>query len=99
MRSVDSSNLVRLKLSGRISPELNPHPDWLLQKYADDFYFLHIEDCTRPIICYEDYRYDSSLKGEFIRLVLSDPDLTEEDREKIIMEGLHILSGEEIPLS
>ena len=99
LRSVDSSNLVRLKLSGRISPELNPHPDWLLQKYADDFYFLHIEDCTRPIICYEDYRYDSSLKGEFIRLVLSDPDLTEEDREKIIMEGLHILSGEEIPLS
>lgn len=99
LEPIDSTHLVRLKLNGRISPELNPHPDWLLQKYADSFYFLHIEDCTRPILLYEDYRYDNSLKGEFIRLVLSDSDLTESDREKIIMEGLHVLSGEEIPLN
>lgn len=99
LSDIDSSHLVRLKFCGRISPELNPHPDWLLQKYAEDFYFLRIEDCTRPIIHYEDYRCDSSLKGEFIRLVLSDPELKEEDREKIIMEGLHALSGEEILLS
>lgn len=98
LSDIDSSHLVRLKLSGRISPDLNPHADWLLQKYEGDFYFLHIEDCTRPIIYYEDYRYDSSLKGEFIRLVLSDPDLKEEDKEKIILEGLHVLSGEEILL-
>lgn len=99
LSDIESKHLVRLKLGGRISPDLNPHPDWLLQKYQDDFYFLQIEDCTHPAICYEDYRYDSSLKGEFIRLVLSDSDLPEEDKEKIIMEGLHALSGEEILLN
>lgn len=99
LSDIDSSHLVRLKLCGRIIPDLNLHSDWLLRKYAEDFYFLHIEDCTRPIICYEDYRYDSSLKGEFIRLVLSAPDLEEKDREKIIMEGLRALSGEEILLN
>lgn len=97
--SIDSAHLVRLKLTGRILPDLNLHTDWLLQKYMDDFYLLIIEDLTRPEIFYEDYRYDISLKGEFIRLVLSDSNLKEEEKEKIIMEGLHALAGEEIRLN
>lgn len=96
---IDPVHLVRLKLSGTVDPELNFHPDWLFQKYSEDFYFLCIEDHTRQFFHYEDYRYDSSLKGEFIRLVLSDPDLKEDDKEKIILEGLRVLSGEEILLS
>lgn len=96
--SIDNTHLVRLKLTGRIPPELNLHTDWLLQKYSDDFYLLYIEDCTKPLISYEDYRYDISLKGEFIRLVLSDPDLKDEEKEKVIKEGLHVLAGEEVIL-
>lgn len=99
LSSIDPVHLVRLKLIGSVSPDLNFHTDWLFQKYSEDFYFLRIEDHTRPLLHYEDYRYDSSLKGEFIRLVLSDPDLEEDDKEKIILEGLHALSGEEILLS
>ena len=98
LSSIASIHLVRVKLNGKISPDLNPHPDWLQQRYSEDFYFLRIEDHTRPVIHYEDYRYDSSLKGEFIRLVLSAPDLSEEDKEKIILEGIHSLSGEEVLL-
>ena len=96
--AIDSPHLVRLKLTGRIPPELNLHVDWLLQKYLDDFYLLHIDDCTKPEISYEDYRYDFSLKGEFIRLVLSDSNLSDEEKEQVIMEGLHVLAGEEVLL-
>ncbi|MDD7388480.1 MAG: metallophosphoesterase [Lachnospiraceae bacterium] len=99
LSGIDSEHLVRLKLGGSISPELNLHLNWLFQQYSEDFYFLRIEDHTQPLLHYEDYRYDSSLKGEFIRLVLSDPDLKEDDKEKIILEGLRALSGEEILLS
>lgn len=99
LSSIDPVHLVRLKLTGRIDPELNFHPDLLFQKYFEDFYFLRIENHTRPVFHYEDYRYDSTLKGEFIRLVLSDPDLKNDDKEKIILEGLRALSGEEILLS
>ncbi|MGN0357292.1 MAG: exonuclease SbcCD subunit D [Blautia sp.] len=99
LSAIDSIHLVRLKLNGAISPDLNPHSDWILQKYSEDFYFLRVEDHTRPVFHYEDYRYDSSLRGEFIRLVLSDSDLSEADKEKIILEGLHALSGEEILLN
>lgn len=96
--TIDHTHLVRLKLTGRIPLELNLHTDWLLQKYFDDFYLLYVEDCTKPAISYEDYRYDISLKGEFIRLVLSASDLNEEEKEKVIMEGLHALAGEEVRL-
>lgn len=96
LSTIDSPHLVRLKLTGRVSPELNLHPDWLMLKYSVDFYFLRIEDHTKSAISYEDYRYDISLKGEFIRLVLLDSSLKDEDKEKIIMEGLHALAGEEI---
>lgn len=96
--AIDNSHLVRLKLTGRIPPGSNLHIDWLIEKYIDDFYLLHIEDCTKPAVSYEDYRYDISLKGEFIRLVLSDPELKDEDKEKVIKEGLHVLAGEEVIL-
>lgn len=96
---IDSTHLVRLKLTGRIVPERNLHTDWLFQKYKEDFYLLIIEDYTRPAISSEDYRYDISLKGEFIRLVLSSSDLKEDEKEKIIMEGLRALAGEEILLN
>ena len=93
---IDTPHMVRLKLTGSIPPEYIVPTDWLLQKYADYFFLLRIEDCTRSALSYEDYRYDISLKGEFIRLVLSDPNLNDSEKEQIIMEGLHALAGEEI---
>ena len=93
---IDTPHMVRLKLTGSIPPEYIVPTDWLLQKYADYFFLLRIEDCTRSALSYEDYRYDISLKGEFIRLVLSDPNLNASEKEQIIMEGLHALAGEEI---
>ena len=41
------------------------------------------------------YENDVSLKGEFIRLVLSQ-NLPEEEQKKIITTGIKALSGEEI---
>ena len=41
------------------------------------------------------YKHDISLKGEFIRLVLNQEDLTDEDKNKIISTGIKALSGEE----
>ena len=39
---------------------------------------------------------DRSLKGEFIRLVLSSP-LTDEEKDTVIECGLYALMGEDIP--
>ena len=42
------------------------------------------------------YQNDISLKGEFIRLVLKQEDLTDEQKSKIISTGIKALSGEEV---
>ena len=40
------------------------------------------------------YKYDRTLKGEFIRLVTSKTDITDEEKDKIIRTGLAALMGE-----
>ena len=58
------------------------------------FYYLEVEDNTHLGISVEDYKNDKSLKGEFIRLVLTQPQLSDEEKEKIISCGLKALMGE-----
>ena len=38
----------------------------------------------------EEYRYDVSLKGEFVRLVLAS-DMTDEEKEEILCRGIQAL--------
>ena len=40
------------------------------------------------------YKYDVSLKGEFIRLVL-EQEMTDEEKNKIINTGIRALAGED----
>ena len=56
---------------------------------------ITFENCTKPLLNTEDYRYDISLKGEFIRTVL-DAGLPEELRDRVLLCGLQALAGEEI---
>ena len=42
------------------------------------------------------FQNDISLKGEFIRLVLDQKDLTEEEKNKVISTGIRALSGEDL---
>ena len=98
LSDMDSRHLIRIRLTGKVSPHCDLHPNWLQQKLESDFFFFQIEDHTRLACSVEDYRFDISLKGEFIRLVLSDSSLSDEDKRLIIEEGIRALSGEEIEL-
>lgn len=98
LTDADPSDFVRLCLSGTVSPDLNLHINWLTHTFYENFCFLLIEDHTKPAVSYEDYRLDISLKGEFIRLVLSSDQLSESEKAEIIKEGLQALSGEEITI-
>jgi hypothetical protein len=43
-----------------------------------------------------DYLLDESLKGEFVRQVMADDSLTEDDKKIVIRYGLQAISGEEV---
>ena len=94
LADVSFGDIVRVVLTGRHLPEISPDTDTVLGRYRDKYYHFEIKDETRILINPEDYRYDKSLKGEFIRLVLEKEGLSDKMRERIIRTGIGALIGD-----
>ncbi len=92
---IPKEDLVKIILTGKVELESERDIDYILKNYQDRFYYLKVYDETLPLIDYEKYENDASLKGEFIRLVLSQK-ITDKEKKEIIATGIKALSGEEI---
>lgn len=92
---ISENSLVKVVLTGRVSMDAEKDIKYLEQYLTDRFYFGRVKDVTKLTINIEEYRYDATLKGEFIRLVLSSF-LEEETKEQVILTGIRALSGEEL---
>ncbi len=95
LREIPRESLVKVLLQGNVEVDTPKDIDYLTRRFADDYFFLKIYDQTKLDIHIEDYQHDVSLKGEFIRMVLSEK-LPQERKMRIIMSGLRALAGEEI---
>jgi len=86
-------DLIRIRLSG--THPLGFSPDALLVKahFERGFYAFEVKDETHLKINPEDFRYDRSLKGEFIRSVLADDTLDAQTKEAVLAKGLSALTG------
>ena len=91
-----ASDLVRVLLVGERDPELSIDTSILEARWRDRFYYFEMRDGTRMRIDPEAYKYDKSLKGEFIRLVSARDDIPEALKDKIIRCGLSAMIGEEL---
>lgn len=96
LRDISYNDIVRLELCGRYFPTLWKDIDSLESDFGDRFYYFEVKDTSKMAINPEDYKYDKSLKGEFIRTVSADESLDEETKEKIIACGINALMGEEL---
>ena len=94
LSGIPHTDLVRVRLCGKRAPELFPDEGAILARWQNAFYHFEIKDESSIRINPEDYKYDRSLKGEFIRLVTSKKDLSDEEKDKIIRTGLAALMGE-----
>ena len=92
-----SSSLVKVVLYGNVDVECELDTSFLEEQFADYFYFIKVNDETKLLVNYKDYEGDVSLKGEFVRLV-SQSDLSEEEKSMVIRAGILALQGEEINL-
>lgn len=88
-------DIVRLELCGYYTLGLWRDTASLEHRLSDRFYYFEIKDSSRISVRAEDYKNDKSLKGEFIRLILAEPTLDGETKEKIIACGINALMGEE----
>lgn len=91
---IGRENILRVLLTGRRKPELIINRDIISSEYGRVFFYFEIKDETKLAVCPDDYRFDKSLKGEFIRLCFAEESLSEEERDKIIECGIAALSGE-----
>lgn len=91
---IGEENLIRINLIGK--RELTLAFDTLLicEKLKERFYYAEIKDSSRLVTRAEDFVNDKSLKGEFIRLCLSDSSLSDQQKQKIIHCALSALGGE-----
>ena len=94
LSGIPHTDLVRVRLCGKRVPELFPDEDAIKSRWQSAFYHFEVRDESTIRINPEDYKYDRSLKGEFIRLVISKTDISDEEKDKIIRTGLAALMGE-----
>lgn len=94
--SLPSSDLLRIILVGERTPGHSHDTAALEARFGHRYYYFEVKDETRLRISAADYEHDHSLKGEFIRLVMSDASLSEADKSDIVSCGLAALMGEEI---
>ncbi len=89
-------DLVRVVLTGEHPADLDRDTALLEGFFADRFYYFEVRDESKLKINVEDYALDKSLKGEFVRLVMADENLSEGEKSSIIECGLRALMGEKI---
>lgn len=88
------SSAVKVILKGEAIPELDLDLESLNNKLNSYFFYAKIQDKTTLKVDFKDYEHDKSLKGEFVRTVLSS-NLDQTQKSQILMCGLRALKGEE----
>lgn len=95
-RQCERESLIKIILKGALDVECEKDVEHLLTRFKSQFYFAKIYDETTLKINVEDYMLDQSLKGEYVRRIMQDSSISEEDKAIIIRYGLWAIAGEEV---
>lgn len=88
-------HLVRAVLKGERDCESEWNLEFLEKQFEEEFYYFCIKDATVLKVDYEAFAKDVSLKGEFVRNVMNDTKLSEEEKAMVVRCGIYALKGEE----
>ena len=92
----DGRNLYRVKLTGRVGFD-NRSLARDVEKYLQSaYYFIQVKNQTSRTFAIDEFIGDLSLRGEFVRGVLKDTALTEQEKGEILSLGLKVLDGGEL---
>ena len=94
--NVSDENMIKFVLSGEVDVECEKDADIFNAAFANEYYYTKTYDETTLKLDAEVYRLDESLKGEFVRSVLADDSISENDKKEVIRYGLLALAGEDI---
>ncbi|MCI8713359.1 MAG: DNA repair exonuclease [Ruminococcus sp.] len=91
-----AQDLVKIVLEGMLDVECEKDLAYFLSVFRPQFYFVKAYDETTLKISMEDYLLDESLKGEYVRQVMADGSLSDEEKKIIVRYGLQAIAGEEV---
>ena len=88
-------DLVKAVLTGKTRMDFDLDMNRVIRMLQERFFFAKGYDRTGVEIDYESFRYDMSLKGEFVRL-MERQDFPEEERAQMIELGIKAIMGEDL---
>lgn len=88
-------DMVSVTLRGELDVDCEKDTAYLQAELSSRFFFARVKDDTSLRIDVEDYLLDETLRGEFVRLVMEDPSVPEEEKAAVIRCGFRALDGEE----
>ena len=88
-----SDSLVRVRLTGLVDISCEKDTDYIRSSLGERFYYVKVEDETGFSLDTDMLMGDMSLRGEFVRQVMADPSIKDEDRPMIIRYGIMALDG------
>ena len=89
-------DLVKVELTGEVDFQCDKNLAVIEKKYAGSFYDFKLKDLSVFRVDYEKFRLDESLKGESIRTVEQEQNLSDKEKAEIIRIGIRALMGEEV---
>ena len=95
LKTCNSEDLIKVVLKGEHDTNFDVDKEGLANYLSESFFFVKVYDKTELKIDLNDYLYDKSVRGEFVRQVW-ESDLDKEEKQKIIMCGLNALKGEDM---
>ena len=90
--TIPECDMIRLHMVGEVEEHYLKQPEQIKLLLDGRFYFIKIKDGIRLKL--RTTFSDVSLKGEFVRRVLNDTTLSEEDKQRVLSYGLRALEGE-----
>lgn len=91
-----ADSLIQYELVGNVDAAAEKNTELLQKQMENRFYFVRVKDLSKYRVDYSMFELDKSLKGEFIRHVKAQADLSEEEKAAVIHYGIQALTGEEI---
>ncbi len=90
------TDFIKLVFTGKVDVACEKDLSYFTARFSNCYYYVKVCDETILDINEGDYQLDCSLKGEFVRQVMADSTIRQEDKKTIIRYGLQAIAGEEV---
>lgn len=87
-------DMVDVTVRGELDIDCEADPGFLRTDLETRYFFARLHDETTFRIDAEEYLHDRSLRGEFVRMVMADGSIPEEEKAEVIRCGFQAMDGE-----